>query len=120
MAGIPLSGGDLLLHRIGSALFFQLCESQSCSLKRCWNRELDQAMDFQLKNRYLKVNQSRFGLYLVGWFNCPQWDKSDARKNRCAKITRNEAQEKFDSQAATLSADGATIKAFVLDTRLSS
>jgi hypothetical protein len=57
-----------------------------------------------LKNRYLKDNQSRFGLYLVGWFNCAQWDKGDARKNRCAKIPRNEAQEKFDSQAATLSA----------------
>jgi hypothetical protein len=84
-----------------------------------WNRELDQAMDTQLKNRYLKDNQSRFGLYLVGWFNCAQWDKGDARKNRCAKIARNEAQEKFDSQAATLSADGATLKAFV-DTALSS
>jgi hypothetical protein len=88
--------------------------------KGCWNRELDHAMETQLKNRYLKDNQSRFGLYLVGWFNCAQWDNRDTRKSRCAKITKKEAQNKFDNQAATLSVDGTTLKAFLLDTGLSS
>lgn len=88
--------------------------------KGCWHRELDQAMETQLKNRYLKDNQSQTGLYLVGWFNCNQWDESDPRKKKCSGISKDEAREKLESQAATLAADGATLRAFVLDTRLSS
>jgi hypothetical protein len=88
--------------------------------KGCWHRELDQAMDTQLKNRYLKDNQSQFGLYLVGWFNCSQWDESDPRKKKCSKVSKDSVRERLESQATRLSADGATLRALVLDTGLSS
>lgn len=86
--------------------------------KGCWNRGLDQAMDTQLKDRYLKDNQSQFGLYLVGWFSCAQWDDRDPRKKICAKTTKAEALRNLENQAATLSRGGAALRAFVLDTGL--
>jgi len=88
--------------------------------KGCWNPGLDDAMEIQLKERYLKNNRCRFGLYLVGWFNCPQWDVSDLRQQRSPKLTRNNAQEKFDHQAESLSREGLILKALVIDTGLSS
>lgn len=88
--------------------------------KGCWNRELATAMETQLKNRYLKDNACGFGLYLVGWFNCSQWDSDDRRQAQAPDLTKREAQEKFDEQSLTLSDHSVTLKAFVLDVALSS
>jgi hypothetical protein len=47
-------------------------------VKGCWHPELDHAMERQLVGRYLKDNPSaRHGLYLIGWNNCPCWNKKD-------------------------------------------
>jgi hypothetical protein len=35
-----------------------------------WHRELDSAMQTQLRDRYLKGNSYKNGIYLVGWFAC--------------------------------------------------
>jgi hypothetical protein len=86
--------------------------------KGCWNRELESAMETQLKDRYLKNNACRFGLYLVGWFNCQQWDQTDRREKQSPKITKDEAQAKFDEQASSLSDHSVTLSAFVLDAAL--
>lgn len=87
-------------------------------VKGCWNDELDTAMEEQLVNRYLKDNTCQHGLYLIGWFNCEQWDKSDSRKGKSPKISIDEAREKFDKQAKQLSQLGVQVKAFVLNTAL--
>jgi len=86
--------------------------------KGCWHRELFEAMETQLADRYLKDNPYRHGLYLVGWFNCDQWDKGDYRKKNAPKISSEEAQEKLDSQATDLSKNGKQIQAVILDTAL--
>jgi predicted NACHT family NTPase len=86
--------------------------------KGCWNRDLDTAMETQLKNRYLKDHHSPFGLYLVGWFNCSQWTDTDHRKRRSPKKSLDEAREKFNDQATSLSGDGNQLRAFVLDASL--
>lgn len=86
--------------------------------KGCWNRELESAMETQLKNRYLKDNACRFGLYLVGWFNCSQWDSDDRRQAQAPRLTRTEAQKKFNDQSLMLSDHSVTLKAFVLDAAL--
>ncbi|HXI26740.1 MAG TPA: hypothetical protein VNG71_23005 [Pyrinomonadaceae bacterium] len=88
--------------------------------KGCWNRDLDRAMETQLKNRYLKDYHSPFGVYLVGWFSCSQWDDSDHRKARSPKTTLEEARDKFANEAAALSANGTQVRAFVLDATLAS
>ncbi|MBI3248295.1 MAG: hypothetical protein HYZ50_17450 [Deltaproteobacteria bacterium] len=87
-------------------------------VKGCWNKKLKQAMKTQLVDRYLKDNPCQFGLYLVGWFNCEQWDQEDARRREAPKIDLKEAREQFAAQAVELSQSGVTIKAFVMNTAL--
>jgi len=87
-------------------------------VKGCWHPELYHAMETQLVNRYLKDNRCQQGLYLVGWFNCDQWDPSDERSKRAPQISRDEAQQRFDAQAADLSAAGPYVRALVLNTAI--
>jgi hypothetical protein len=90
-------------------------------VKGCWHREVDTAMQTQLVERYLRDNPSRHGLYLVGWFNCPQWDPDDHRKDDAPQITVEEARVQFAQQAEALTARSEgrhLVKSFVLDTAL--
>ncbi len=89
-------------------------------VKGCWHPDLNDAMKDQLVNRYLKDNTCQHGLYLVGWFNCQQWDKDDYRKRQAPKIPVEQAKTEFNEQAEGLSSSntGMQIKAFVLDTAL--
>jgi predicted NACHT family NTPase len=87
-------------------------------VKGCWHSELSQAMETQLVGKYLKDSHCQHGLYLVGWFNCENWDDNDYRKGRPPKMTMGEAQELLDSQAASLSEGGLEIKALVINAAL--
>lgn len=87
-------------------------------VKGCWNQELDQAMETQLVDNYMKDSHCQHGLYLVGWFNCEQWNNKDYRKQRAPGIDICEAQRQFDTQAAELSKETMRIKAFVINTAL--
>jgi len=85
-------------------------------VKGCWNKGLWTAMKSQLADRYLAESGTRHGLYLVGWFNCPQWNPQDSRKQ--PKRSLRQAQERLEKQANELSEGRLTIKAVVLDTSL--
>jgi len=88
-------------------------------VKGCWNKkDLDTAMKTQLVGRYLKNNRCQYGLYLIGWFNCEKWDKSDTRKQSAPKISLEEARQKFNLQAAELSQEGVQVRAYVLNAAL--
>jgi len=87
-------------------------------VKGCWNRGLNHAMKTQLVDRYLKDNRCQRGLYLIGWFNCNQWDDNDDRKRRTPELSISEAQKQFEAQAAELSQRGMRIKALVINTAL--
>ena len=83
-------------------------------MKGCWNAELNTAMVSQLVNRYLKDNQCHHGLYLVGWFQCSEWDQSDWRYNRCSSGIIG-TKGTLEAKAAGLSTGGIKVKAMVLD-----
>jgi hypothetical protein len=85
--------------------------------KGCWHRELNTAMESQLVDRYLKENQCRHGLYLVGYFFCSAWDDSDYRKRHCPKVRIDELAQSLKVQAEELSKGGFSIVARVLDAR---
>ncbi len=85
-------------------------------VKGSWNRELETAMKTQLKDRYLQNNHCQHGLYLVGWFNCDQWDEQDYRRRDVLNLTLDEAKQKFLTQASELSLNSAHIEAFLLNT----
>ena len=86
--------------------------------KGCWHSELETAMETQLVNRYLRDNQCRHGIYLVGWFDCEQWDDDDSRKGKTPKKNIAGMQARLDSQAADQSKRGVHIRAFVMNTAL--
>ena len=87
--------------------------------KGCWNSELDTAMEEQLAGRYLADNATcRHGLYLVGWFNCGQWDEADWRKGRAPKYGIGEARERFAERARALSGRDLHVRAVVVDAAL--
>jgi hypothetical protein len=85
-------------------------------VKGCWNSQLWISMSDQLANRYLAETRVRHGLYLVGWFNCPQWCSKDS--GRAPKCTLREAQARLDKQANELSQGRLVLKAVVLDASL--
>lgn len=87
--------------------------------KGCWHKELGTAMKDQLTDRYLKDNLCQFGLYLVGWFLCKQWNDNDPRKKQVPNILLKEARERFNSQANELSKQNDILtKAFVINASL--
>lgn len=83
-------------------------------VKGCWNKNLKKDMEDQLKNRYMKDNRCNHGLYLVGWFNCEQWDDDDYRKKASPKIGIGGARDLFKDQASALS-NGEKIDSFVMN-----
>jgi hypothetical protein len=86
--------------------------------KGCWNAQLNTAMETQLKEQYLKDKKCEYGVYLVGWLNCPKWYALDSRKPPAE--TLEEARKRFDDQATALSTAGITIRAIVLNMALRS
>ena len=87
-------------------------------VKGCWHSEVKTAMRTQLLERYLADNSSPYGLYLVGWFQCPQWDSKDSRKGKVPKMRLDEAREYFNAQAIELASSSHVVRAFVLNTAL--
>jgi hypothetical protein len=83
--------------------------------KGCWNREIRTAMETQLVNRYLKDNDCRHGIYLVGWFLCDVWSKRDSRWRAVKFKTLNDLNDYLTRQARRVSRDGNQIRAVVLD-----
>ncbi|WP_226574440.1 NACHT domain-containing protein [Microseira wollei] len=94
------------------------CITVIIEVKGCWHKDLNSAMEEQLVKRYLQDNSSKYGLYLVGWFNCHQWDDKDSRKGKAPKISIDEAREQFDRQAEQLSSPANVVRAYVLNTAL--
>ena len=86
-------------------------------VKGCWHKHLKTAMEHQLVIEYLKKHSCQYGLYLIGWFNCEQWDESDSRKKQAQKNSPEleEARQEFNEQAAKLSQQGVQVRAYVLN-----
>jgi hypothetical protein len=79
-------------------------------------------MQTQLAERYLANNTYGCGLYLVGWFNCPQWLEDDGDPRHRNSVTLQDTIETLrdllDNQAKELTKDGLVIKSYVLDVSL--
>lgn len=89
--------------------------------KGSWHGELWTAMETQLVDRYLQDNaQCRGGLYLVGWYDCPQWDGNHRtwkdRRNKDMSIVQ--ARARLDEQAASLTREERSIRALVINVGL--
>jgi hypothetical protein len=87
-------------------------------VKGCWHAKVRTEMEGQLVGRYLGDNAGAVGLYLVGWFFCPQWDDEDQRNARCRRQQScDELRSYLEDQARSLS-NRREVRAHVLDCRL--
>ncbi|HEX9059402.1 MAG TPA: hypothetical protein VF941_04420, partial [Clostridia bacterium] len=91
-------------------------------VKGCWNDELNTAMENQLVKKYLLSTDCSEGIYLIGWFQCDQWNDPDPkevkRKNKCSKLDLQEAIEKYKDQAQKLSSSHSLrVECVILDCR---
>jgi hypothetical protein len=82
-------------------------------VKGCWNKGLLTDMRDQLRERYLTDSPHESGLYLVGWYECAQWQSDTAHK-----WTLHMAKAEFEKQASELSRPGKPIRSFVLNAAL--
>jgi hypothetical protein len=44
------------------------------------------------RDGHFSLDDGEHGLYLVGWFVCPQWDDTDGRKKNTPKWNLHDAQ----------------------------
>jgi predicted NACHT family NTPase len=87
--------------------------------KGCWNKELNSAMSEQLVGRYLNDTPCRHGIYLVGWFVCPQWsDDTDSRRNHTPSCSLDALQTELHQQATKLSSGKRQVCAVVINAAL--
>jgi hypothetical protein len=61
-------------------------------VKGCWNAEVRTAVDSQLVGDYLRPNGLTHGIYLVGWFVCPAWEKP---QNKLTSTTLELAEQEI-------------------------
>jgi hypothetical protein len=83
-------------------------------VKGCWHAQVRTAIEEQLVNRYLKDNALMYGIYLVGWFVCEQWQDSHLRATTCDEARKEMEQlaAKFDGKSSPY-----LVQSVVLDCR---
>jgi hypothetical protein len=88
-------------------------------VKGSWNDGLMTDMKDQLRDRYLKNNRCRIGLYVVAYFKADRWVATDSRRSKSDALDFDELQQRLSEQAVDISG-GATLRSFVLDASLNS
>lgn len=88
-------------------------------VKGNWHDELKTAAQTQLVERYLRDNdRATCGLYLVGWFNCQQWDQKDHRRRPAMSNEYDSLRQELKAQAAALSGNSLDVRSYVLNVAL--
>jgi hypothetical protein len=90
-------------------------------VKGCWNGELFTAMESQLYGQYMTALGASHGIYLVGWFDPRDWDEEDWRRAKTLShaTSASNIEQQLERQRAELaSAEGVTVRPFVLDISL--
>jgi hypothetical protein len=75
-------------------------------------------METQLVGRYLRDNRCQTGLYVVGWYQSPDWDPADSRRSRIPWSTEEAARLELAGQAARLTTNEREVRSYVLDCAL--
>jgi hypothetical protein len=117
------TSGEVVDIRVDAVLSNLSCNepktiSAIIEIKGSWNREVKTAMGEQLVDRYLADNECKNGLYLMGWYQCSQWDDEDYKKNEHKFASIEDARKYLNGQANELSGNGRLVRAVVLDISL--
>ncbi len=86
-------------------------------IKGCWHPDVLTALRSQLAEGYLKEQGARCGVYLVGWFKCPQWQNDDTK---LASTTVADAKKEVADLASSFDGIASSYKigAYLLDCTL--
>jgi hypothetical protein len=84
-------------------------------VKGSWNPQLLTHLDEQLRQRYLSSNAMKCGIYLIGWYACSQWAKSDRRRDAARRLDRDEVTNLLSERAVAASGGGRTVRVQMLD-----
>lgn len=89
-------------------------------VKGSWNRHVHTNMKDQLVDRYLGQHGSNSGLYVVGWFDSPNWDATDTRSKHRRWRDLQDADSALAAHAAKLSEEhpDIAVQSMVLNCRL--
>jgi hypothetical protein len=88
-------------------------------VKCSWNPDVLTALETQLVGDYLVNNQrASHGIYVVGWYASPAWDRTDRRRARSARTSIASLSKALPAQARRASQGGLHIVAGVLDVSL--
>jgi hypothetical protein len=88
-------------------------------VKGSWNDGLMQDMEGQLRDRYMKNNECRAGLYVVAHFKAARWITTDGRRAKSNAFDISDLRQKLANQADGLSGS-VLIQSLVLDASLDS
>jgi hypothetical protein len=88
-------------------------------VKGSWNDGLMQDMEGQLRDRYMKNNEYRAGLYVVAHFKAARWIATDGRRAKSDAIDIFDLRQQLANQANGLSGS-VLIQSLVLDASLDS
>lgn len=83
-----------------------------------WYRKLYHEMEAQLAGRYLRDNRCKHGLYMVGWFNCPQWDEEDTRHKTAMRRDPADTLNRLKSKATELSQGELRVETLLINVAL--
>ncbi|MDZ4850279.1 MAG: hypothetical protein SGI77_13425 [Pirellulaceae bacterium] len=89
-------------------------------VKCLWNKHWRTAMDSQLVDRYLRKNECRHGIYLLGWYAGSRWSKESSTYKKSLKWSVEKTERFLCEQANSLStADSSvySVNSIVLDCR---
>lgn len=87
-------------------------------VKGCWHKDIKTGTEEQLVKDYLLQHSLSYGIYLVGWFCCPEWDW-DKPNNKLNANTYEDAiiEVEHYAQEAMKNYPGLTIAGVVADCR---
>jgi hypothetical protein len=88
-------------------------------VKGSWNDGLMTDMERQLRDRYMKNNDCRIGIYVVAHFRADRWISTDDRRAKSGAWNIDELRTQLAEQARELSGS-MVVRSFVLDASLDS
>jgi hypothetical protein len=88
-------------------------------VKGGWNDKVTGAMRTQLAERYLAHQSDAAGLYVVGWYMCPEWDPADRRRYTAHKTLDSIEALRDELSARARALEGRfLVRPHVLDLRI--
>ncbi|MGB3409925.1 MAG: hypothetical protein WBA45_01905 [Microthrixaceae bacterium] len=83
-------------------------------VKGSWHKDVETALDAQLVDEYMQ-DIGPHGIYLVLWPDLTSWSVGDSRRQRAARLDRDEVMSRLEADARTSDVHGLDVRVVGLD-----